>query len=487
MEKAERYALEHGLDLVDDSYMDLGVSAYRGRNKDAGALADFLQAVEDGVVEKGSYLLVESMDRISREKPRKATRLLEDICESGIILVTMGDGKVYDISTLDHDPMAFMWAFMVAMRANEESETKAKRVREAWGRKKARAAAEGKPMTMRVPAWLALKTDRTGFDVLDHRAAVVRRVFREADKGIGQHTIANGLNRDGVETFGDGARKAAFWHRSYIAKILGNPAVIGTMIPHETREVGGKKKRDALAPIPNYYPAIVPAAQFNRVNSRKDGNNTPRMRASAGEVSNMLAGLASCPSCGATMTRVNKGRNNGTPYLVCTKAKAGAGCQYRQVNLAEISGAIQHAGSRQLVFEVPSGDEGLDEERTSLQKAWDGVSNAIENILTEIEGGNASAALRRRLSSYEAELASVTERLEAIHERSKRASGRAIGKLVASLEKVLTDPAATVTEINTVLRDAFARCVVDYRAGTLRFFWKHGGAPTEIPYSIETD
>lgn len=483
-EKAVRYALDHDLDLVDDSYMDLGVSAYRGRNKDAGALADFLQAVEDGVVEKGSYLLVESMDRISRERPRKAVRLLEDICERGIVLVTLGDGKVYTTGILDADPMAFMWAFMVAMRANEESETKAKRVREAWGRKKANAASEGKPMTMRVPAWLALKADRSGFDVLEDRASVVRRVFREADKGIGQHTIANGLNKDGVETFGDGSRKAAFWHRSYIAKILGNSAVIGTMVPHETREVGGKKKRDALAPIPNYYPAIVPVAQFDRVNSRKAGNNTPRMRASAGEVSNVLAGLAACPACSATMTRVNKGRKGGTPYLVCTKAKAGAGCQYRQVNLEAVTAAIRHAGGRQLVFEVPSGDEGLDDERASLQAALDGLSQSVDNILTEIEGGNASPALRRRLSGHEADLATVTQRLEEVHERTKRASGRAIGKLVASIERVLTNPASTVTEINTALRDAFVRCVVEYREGTMLFFWKHGGVPTAVPYAI---
>ncbi|WP_245463432.1 recombinase family protein [Mesorhizobium sp. M2A.F.Ca.ET.043.02.1.1] len=487
MEKAERYADEHGLDLVDDSYMDLGVSAYRGRNKEAGALADFLQAVKDGVVEKGSYLLVESMDRISRERPRKAVRLLEDICESGIVLVTLGDGKVYTTGILDADPMAFMWAFMVAMRANEESETKAKRVREAWGKKKANAAAEGRPMTMRVPAWLALKADRTGFDVLEDRASVVRRVFREADKGVGQHTIAHGLNRNGVETFGDGKRKAAFWHRSYVAKILGNPAVIGTMIPHETREVGGKRVRDALAPIPNYYPAIIPTAMFNRVNARKNGNNTPRMRATAGEVSNVLAGLASCPMCNSTMTRVNKGRKGGTPYLVCTKAKSGAECQYRQVNLEAVTAAIRHAGGRQLVFEVPSGDEGLDDERAALQAAWDGVSSSIENILTEIEEGNTSVALRRRLSGYEADLAAISEQLETIHERSKRASGRAIAKLVASLEKVLTNPNSTVTEINTTLRDAFARCVVDYRKGSLRFFWKQGGSPTDVHYSVEAE
>ncbi|MBO6717071.1 MAG: recombinase family protein [Rhizobiaceae bacterium] len=484
MEKAERYAMEHGLDLVDDSYMDLGVSAYRGRNRDDGALADFLMAVRDGVVEEGSYLLVESMDRISRDKPRKAVRLLEDICEAGITLVTLGDGKVYSTDILDADPMAFMWAFMVAIRANEESETKAQRVREAWGKKKQRAASEGKPMTRRAPAWLSLSSDRAEFAVIEDRAAVVRRIFREADRGAGQHTIASRLNADGIETFGDGKRKAAYWHRSYIAKIIGNPAVIGTMVPHEMREVGGKKIRDALTPIPNYYPAIVPTAQYNRVQARRRGGNTARMRAASGEVSSVLAGLAKCPQCGSTMTRVNKGRQGGTPYLVCTTAKAGAGCQYRQVRATLVEAVIRHAGTRQLVFDVPSGDEGLDAEREALEGAWEGVSTAVSNLAEEIEEGNSSPALRRRLSAKEAELAAIVERLDEVHERSKRSSGRAVARHVATLEKTFRKDGATVTEINTALRDAFSHCVVDYVSGDLRFFWKHTSAPTIIPYDL---
>lgn len=485
MEKADQYAQAHGLDLADDRYMDLGVSAYRGRNRDEGALADFLQAVKDEVVERGSYLLVESMDRISRDKPRKAVRLLEDICESGIVLVTLGDGKVYDTATLDADPMAFMWAFMVAMRANEESETKSKRVREAWSRKKALAAAEGKPMTERIPAWLALVPDRSGFVVIEDRAAIVRRLFREADKGVGQHTIAQRLNRDGVDTFGDGNRKAAMWHRSYVAKILANPAVIGTMTPHVTREFDGKRVRDPLSPIPNYYPAVVPTALFKRVNSRK-GIPAPRMRSAVGEVSNVLAGLAACPLCGMTMTRVNKGRKGGKPYLVCTKAKAGAGCDYRQVNLEVLFGAIRHAGPRQLVNEVPSGDSHLDEEQNALQHAWDGLSGAIGNILTEIEQGNASPALRHRLAEYEADLATVEENLKALYDRAKRSSGRAVGKLTENLERTLADPSTSITAINLALRDAFSKCIVDHRSGELRFYWKHADSYTQVPYSLDS-
>src|SRR3954452_11634752 len=81
---ARTYAQRHGLVLDETlTFHDLGVSAYRGKNADRGRLADFLQAVRDGVVAKGSFLLVETLDRVSRQTPRLAARTLEDIVDAG--------------------------------------------------------------------------------------------------------------------------------------------------------------------------------------------------------------------------------------------------------------------------------------------------------------------------------------------------------------------------------------------------------------------
>src|SRR5688572_21246038 len=85
------YAASHNLDLVEDSYQDLGISAYHGSNAETGMLAEFMDAVRTRIIPKGSYLLIESMDRLSRAKPRKAIRILESICDEGIIVVTLAD------------------------------------------------------------------------------------------------------------------------------------------------------------------------------------------------------------------------------------------------------------------------------------------------------------------------------------------------------------------------------------------------------------
>jgi len=485
IDKATEYALRRGLDLVSDEYMDFGVSAYRGRNSEDGALADFLSAVEDGAIEQGAYLLVESLDRISREKPRKAVRLLEDICDAGITLVTLGDGKEYSADRLNNDPMAFMWAYMIAIRANEESEVKAQRLREAWRKKRELAASENVPLTSRTPAWLRLSQDGRQFEQIEERVAVIRKIFREADRGMGQHAIAQMLNREGVETFGDGPRKAAFWHRSYVAKILSNPAVHGTLIPHVTREGRGQKVRDAQAPIPGYYPRIVAKALFDRVNGRRRGGNTPRMNGQNAQVSNVLAGLAKCPECGGTMTRVNKGRKGGPPVLVCTAAKAGAGCSYRSVRLPLIEAAIRHAGPRQLTHDVPSGDPEINDKVIDLSKAMEGVDSAISNILEEIEGGGGSLALRRRLAELEEIAAQQRDDWSELQASAAQATGRVVERTVDKLAAATANPKATVTELNKVLRDAMQQCVVDYHSGRLIFHWKHSPETTSIYYDIQ--
>ena len=126
---ARRYAEAKGLDLdTSVRFDDLGVSAHHGRNKAAGALGAFLVAVNDGTVPQGSYLIVESLDRISRQTPRIAARTLEQIVEAGVLVVDLSDGgKVYDTAELDNG-LGFLMMTVRFIRAHDESAQKAIRL-----------------------------------------------------------------------------------------------------------------------------------------------------------------------------------------------------------------------------------------------------------------------------------------------------------------------------------------------------------------------
>jgi DNA invertase Pin-like site-specific DNA recombinase len=88
--KAAEYASAHGLELDTTlTFRDLGVSAFRGRNAQTRALRAFLDGVEHGDIPQGSHLLVESLDRISREQIIAAQGLFLQIIDAGVTLVTL--------------------------------------------------------------------------------------------------------------------------------------------------------------------------------------------------------------------------------------------------------------------------------------------------------------------------------------------------------------------------------------------------------------
>jgi DNA invertase Pin-like site-specific DNA recombinase len=83
LERSRLYAEKHGLAL-DESLQDLGVSAYRGTNRIKGALFGFLKLVRAGRVPRGSYLLIENLDRLSRENAYDAMKgPFSDLIDAG--------------------------------------------------------------------------------------------------------------------------------------------------------------------------------------------------------------------------------------------------------------------------------------------------------------------------------------------------------------------------------------------------------------------
>ncbi|MGE8940660.1 recombinase family protein [Leptospira interrogans] len=478
-ELAQQYAATHGLDLDQKlTFRDLGVSAFRGRNIGVGKLGIFLEAVEDGLVEQGSYLLVESLDRISRLTARRALRVLEEIVDAGVNVVTLVDGRVFTKENLDEDPVTLLMSILTFIRANEESATKARRLRAVWQQK--RRTASDKPMTSRAPAWLELRDGK--FVVLKDRAKVIRMIFDLALKGNGQHKIADILNDKGILTF---SPKTEAWGRSYVKKILENPAAVGTFIPHETEHSeDGRKARKPLEPVQGYYPAVIDAERFERVQAMRAGGTRTPVDRSGHQIANALAGLARCPKCGSTMTRVSKGPSGGRPRLVCTKAKRKAGCGYKQVILENVEETIRD-NIGQLIATAPSPDESLEDHWQKVSTDIEGTEEGISNILEEIARGNSSPALSRKLRKLEDELAALQARQADLSQRIGAATSGVLKRKWEELEQAWTDKRPPA-EINALMRQSFNSVVVDYPAGLLRFFWKHGGE-SEVVYAWPTD
>lgn len=120
-ELARTWCDKTGVPLVDN-YRDLGVSAFRGANADKGALKAFLDRVESGVIEPGSYLIVESLDRLSRTDITFALQMFLGLINAGIIVVTLADQRVYDRELInDGNFTDIIISLTILSRANEGS------------------------------------------------------------------------------------------------------------------------------------------------------------------------------------------------------------------------------------------------------------------------------------------------------------------------------------------------------------------------------
>ncbi len=475
---AELYAKTHGLDLDDKlTFEDLGVSAFRGANEETGSLGDFLGAVEHGDIKAGSYLLVESLDRISRKTPRKAVRILERICEAGITVVTLADQRVYTEAVLDDDPTALIVALMVAQRANEESAMKARRLKQAWVGK--RLVAAEKPMTATCPAWLKLNDQRTAYEIIPERAKVVRSIFTMFLDGLGQHAIAAKLNAARTPTF----KGSEMWHRSYIKKLLGNPAVIGRFTPHTFNVMDGRKVRTPTEAIDGYFPAILDEETFGKVAAMSSGRG---LWAGPAATANILAGLAKCPACGSTMTRVNKGgRKGGKPYLVCTKAKTGAGCQYRQVKLQMVEDAVMTLGTY-LHDLTPSPNVEYETKYREMRILEETVSDQILNLVEAVAKGDTSKAVRDAIVAYETELDRIRGELAELAKLAADTITNRIENTVDTFRSTVEE--GDVAKINATMRQLFNKVVVDYDTGYLRLHWRHTeGSPAGVFYAFPAD
>src|ERR1043166_5012432 len=87
----EKWCQRKGIPLDEDiSCTDAGRSAFKGAHRsDKAALGQFLDTVRAGKVPRGSYLIIENLDRLSREEERTALRLWLDILDAGINIVQL--------------------------------------------------------------------------------------------------------------------------------------------------------------------------------------------------------------------------------------------------------------------------------------------------------------------------------------------------------------------------------------------------------------
>lgn len=412
---AARWAAEHGLALDESLTLhDAGLSAYHQQHIKSGALGAFLAAVQAGKVPPGSVLVVEGLDRLSRAEPISAQAQLAQIVNAGITVVTASDDKAYSREALKSNPMDLVYSLLVMIRAHEESDTKAKRVRAAIVRQCEGWLAgtyRGVIRNGKDPVWLRLQDGQWQF--VPERVQAVQLGLDLYRRGYSATRILEALTERQLSLTGRGPQALQIYRLIHQRALLGEKELT----------IDGRTYQ-----LPGYYPALLTPVEWAELQTLASGRGR---RPAARKVPGIITGMriTRCGYCGAAMVgqnistrtrREDGGLHDGHRRLHCTSYNAGGCAVPGSTSVAPIERAIMTWCSDLVnLRSLYGGDRSL-EPRTriaALRAEHEAVADQLRRLtdaLLSDDGAAPSTFVQRarELEQRQAQIAADTEAAE---------------------------------------------------------------------------
>ena len=288
MEVAERWCNVSNITLSSLTFEDLGVSAFKEGGK-RPALADMVDCIKREVIPKGSYILLENSDRLSRRGFKVALDIVHDIVQLDVYLVTLSTGQVFNKHNIT-ELSSMLPLLLDADRGRAESERKSILVKSAK-----RAMRENRVIKGRVPFWITIKD---GAASLNDRAPIVRKIIELKQSGYSAQRTAKWLNLNNMLSARGGE-----WSSVSITSVLANKLLYGCK--EYSHAIDGR-----LTPVEEVM------GWCEAICSRRTWLSLQAKRRVKGELSRKgkFTSLLRCPDCGGTMQAKNQ-NFNGTLYL----------------------------------------------------------------------------------------------------------------------------------------------------------------------------
>lgn len=448
--------------------LDAGVSGWKGKNVAVGSLGVFLEYCKSGRVKRGDFLVVEHLDRLTRDEVKPALTLWLQIQSYGVWIETLEPERSYNPEA--NDALSLIEPILMFVSNNEKSANLSKRLRDVWSEKRK----SGKPLTAWCPHWLKLNEDRDRYEIIPEATAIVRRIVSLAiDHDMGAIRIAQTLNGEKVP--GITGRKG-YWSHPYITKILNNPALIGQYTTEGETE-----------PREDYFPAIIDKDTWYRLRAALTGRRGKGGRVGEG-VANLFAGLLVNGKDGLAMQRIVKNH----PRLISAAFRNGLDGDTQSFPYEPLERAVMFAITNELQLsditdEGPRPDmgnlDGLTGQLITLDGRLSEISARIKtskkaigpmlDLLTELS--EQRETLIAEIESYKAAQAMSHTEVDTLSEL------QAFGKLFKGDKPI---DSATRTIIRAKLRRLVERMVVcifgkkrsKFKTAQVQIFFKSGGS-----------
>lgn len=422
---------------VEGYVEDLGRSAWKGVHLASGNLGKFVAKVRSGEIPAhGTVLVAEKLDRFSRQGHKTALRWLQDLCELGLTFATVDGARVYTDKSLSENLLPVIEVLMGAKLAQDESDKKSQRVRDALRRKEKAAREHGTVITAKCPGWLVPNADRSGFDIREDRKALVVEMYEMAADGNGPGRISAMLNEREKPAWSKPTEKNPnpTWQLSTVRLILTNPAVEGDYVPGFSNT--DKETRSKEPPVMGYYPRIVDADLVARARANLASRKLAKVRNPGGRyapnVANLFAGMVRCAACGHRMHLRTNGEKPFVRRWQCLHATRKRGCdQTRMFRYAEFERAalneVLHLALDDRFFAAPDQAGALATKLAELDKTIRDkrgeVARLIRSLAQFADMAEIERQIRVELAALNGAIGELETRREATAEALQKARG----------------------------------------------------------------
>jgi DNA invertase Pin-like site-specific DNA recombinase len=456
-------------------------------NPDRRGLLAFLELIRRRKVPRGAYLIVENLDRLTRDEAVPASHLVTSILMSGVRVVQLFPAEV--ILTEKSDAFEVMRFVMELSRGNNESEAKAVRCGAAWAEKR-RLARERKDqpprkkdgrvtiaMTSRLPAWVQEHGGR--LESIPEKVDVLRRIFEMAAAGLGYRGILRTMLKERVPPLGGKS-----WCHSYLSWVLHDRRVLGEFQPKRRGKPDGP-------PVKGYFPKdVISVDLFLKVQAalgrRRSRNFAGRP---GGDRVNLFRGLLFDARTGASyrMAKVpgfrRKDGSSAPAYVVLAAGgPVGGTLSANSFPMATLERAVLA-----MLWEVNAAEiveEGLDE-AAGLEAELEAVRGRLAEIRTALVAGSGTPlqTLVAAAADLETQERDLAQKVQAAQNEaaSPLAAAWAEGKTLAAALDAAPDQEAARLKLRSVLRRAISEMrMVTARRGNDRLaavqvFFSGGG------------
>lgn len=293
-----------GRELIDE-----GVSAYSGANRAPGGLLHaFEQQAETGLYRNGHVLVVENLDRISRQGYDAILPFLQKLTNAGVTVATVDGDRIYP--AYERVPLGpVIEAVVKSELSREESEKKSRRLKAAQNKRISEARENaGKHIshTATVPAWIDVEritrlSERPAYQMTlnESRVAVLREIFTLTIEGYGTPAIAKRLNGRGEPVWSHLNRQSKNgWTVGYLTKLVLSRAVLGECEPQNQPRHGPRTSKGIT--ILNHYPQAIDPVTFAKAQAARQSR---KGSSGAWQIThgNLFSGIAKCGTCGGRL------------------------------------------------------------------------------------------------------------------------------------------------------------------------------------------